>query len=108
MNECPHCGRSDKNLIDAINDESCHNDNNQVNAVGFKEVMERITKEWHGEFERDSTFKGIKDFMICPKYMGANFELADIRISHHNLFLKEELEAQKKSGNIIVLYPNGD
>lgn len=94
---CSHCGRSDHDLKDAIEQASMVNcDDNELYADGLDGVVKFLNEKWGVEDERDNVVKELKS---VPKDMHVIY----FRISMHNVMLNDLIEniEKSKSGQII-------
>ena len=93
--KCPHCGRSDVDIIDMI-ENSRYDDDTQIEAVGKDNVLKNIVDNWSDETCKDLT-KKINDFKGDQLYL--------VSISNHNQTLLDLIRTNK---NITVLYGYGE
>lgn len=89
---CPHCGRSDVDIIKLI-ENSNNNDDTYVSTKGYKEVLNDL-KSWFLEEEDD-----IKKEMKQLK--SKDMEFAILFVSYHDEVTQELLENSK---SIKILY----
>jgi len=88
-NKCPHCGRSDVDILDLVRRSSYYD--NEVTAEGKEEVIKHLS-EW---YESDKYIKKIKDFDDKDK------QIAMIEISYHDDVLNNLIT---ESNNIEILF----
>jgi len=92
--KCSHCGRSDIDIIDMINNSEW-DDETSIEAVGKDNVIKKITDWWDDETLKELTTK-IKEYKGDRLYL--------INVSNHNQTLLELIKINK---NITVLYGDG-
>ena len=93
---CPHCGRSDFNILDRIRelgDGEC--DDTRILAEGADEVIDFY--DWGSDKETREVEGLIKE------YAAKGFQIAYIDISYHDHSLNEEYRALKKSGKLVEI-----
>jgi hypothetical protein len=99
-NTCPHCGRSDPNLLDTIASASNLSEDTYLHVVGLDRILDHfLNKEgFMGPFEKEIIAK-IKNTEIK-----SNEEIAYISISYHDDTIKQIFANLVSSGNAKVIW----
>jgi len=95
---CPHCGRSDPSILDAINQQENYSDETCVDGMGIDAVLEFADQL--SEYGENTETERIKKEVA--KY-DDEWELAIISISYHDPLIKIMLQNAEKAGTIKVL-----
>ena len=95
-NKCEHCGRSDIDIIDMINNMSGGYEETEIEAVGKDNVLKHAADWWC-----DDIFKQLKQKI--QDYKGDRIYL--ISISNHNQILLDLIQTNK---NVTILYGEGE
>ena len=99
---CSHCGRADPNIIKLIETISNYgsSDRTGIEAIGYNDVKQFISSSFDQESkETIKIFKGIEKYKVKE-----GWNIAAIKISHHDDELKTIFDNGIVSGNIDVLY----
>jgi len=94
INKCPHCGRSDMNILQLIEKASYYNSDNNVVAEGKDDIIKELAS-WYDD---DKSIEKIK------KYDDTDKTLALVEVSYHDDVLNDLIH---NSGNIEILHECG-
>jgi len=96
---CPHCGRSNPDILALIETASCESEDNDVNAIGYDDVMKSFKENtWRSEEEIKKLISKIEEYESNPKY-----KMASINISYHNEALNTILNTMVKNKEVIIV-----
>jgi hypothetical protein len=91
---CPHCGRSDDNIIERLRKlGEC--EDSQLRACGKTNVLDYA--DW---LDREE-FREVRD--AVETYSAKGFEIAYIEIGNHDESLNDEYRAQVNSGKLVEI-----
>ena len=105
---CPHCHRSDINLIDLIS-ESRGYDETSLEREGIDKVLkhkEEILKEYEYD-EYESKTKVLILSKELEKYKGKEWSVAEISVSNHDTAIHEIMEQLKSLGSLVEIESEG-
>ena len=94
--KCEHCGRSDVDIIDMINNMSDGYEETEVEAVGKDNILKHIA-EWWSDDTLAKLKQKIQDFKGDRMYL--------ISVSNHNKILLDLIQTNK---NINIIYGEGE
>ena len=93
--KCKYCGRSDPDILEAIEKVSISNNyETEIDAQGKEEVIRYINENWSSEDNNLSLIKKIKSIT-------SDCKVALVSISYHDQVINEMLSNSK---NINILY----
>ena len=96
---CPHCGRSDETLLEAVERCGERNDDNCVNGVGAEHILYEINRsERNGYHVSDSFKKKIKSYKNKRAWT-----VVDVSVSYHCQELNDKIKRMVKDGNAIMI-----
>jgi hypothetical protein len=110
INICPHCNRSDPNIIDLIENykHDYDGDNTHVNATTWHRIIEyKQDHNWAYAIDKKYAEEQKKEFLAkLDPYMSDKWTIASIDISYHDEITNKILENGIKSGNIVIIEKN--
>ena len=101
MNECPHCHRHDKNILDLILGKTDKWSDTKLRGRG-KDGTIAALKNW--SCIEDQEFKLLKKKIEDADERGMDVGFIDI--SNHDESLNDEFRSQEKSGTLKILLDN--
>jgi len=110
--KCPHCGRKDPDICDAIRSASDHCGDTRCGPIGFDDVIQYIYDSWGIDttitgFENDPNYDDVKDDIgkITEYHKKHPDEvIAHIEISYHDDVLQSILDNAK---NVTIILNRG-
>ena len=97
--KCAHCGRSDPDLLELIDQRCGYSCDNEVDSTDFESIKEEVNRQWSEYNEKEKILKEVKEYSEKE-----GWQIASISISYHDEFLKEIVENMKAAGNLIEFY----
>jgi len=101
-NECPCCGRSDPNILDAIRNGERSFSDTCIESTGRNGVLAYADKI--GEWDQAEAQEIRKE---VAQYDDAEWELAVFDLSYHDETLKEIIKNAETACTMIVLHKGG-
>ena len=99
INECPHCGRSDPNILDAIRQKSNSWGDTELEGVGLDAILEYADEV--GKYNHMQAEKIKKSISV---FDNDEWELAAFSISYHDEVLNAIFKNAKAAGTIVSIY----
>ena len=93
---CPHCGRRDPNILNAIESSNDYSNDNNVGAKG-EGVIEEIKGSYYPK-QKTPLINQVANFLKD------GYTVASISISYHNDLLNNLLNNMQKSGSVVIIY----
>lgn len=92
---CPTCKHKTPDMLDIIEQSHNNNDDNSVYAVGYKEVLEYISRNWGYDESPSATSNRLTEKMLPYK----DDNIAVVSISYHDQVLNDMI----KSGAVEIV-----
>jgi|ETNvirnome_2_300_1030623.scaffolds.fasta_scaffold02258_5 hypothetical protein len=101
---CPHCGRSDPNILKAIERKACYGGETELEGVGIDAVLEYSDQICeYGDYNNDKADR-IREKAAT---YGNDWELAVFYVSYHDEFINQMIKEMKAAGTIEILDEEG-
>ena len=98
INKCPHCGRSDPNLLETISASTSYDEDTHIYAVGLKKVIEALGSCYRKDLINQT--KSLNDT--------ETEDIAYISISYHDDVIKNILDNLVASGNARIIWSENE
>ena len=98
---CPHCGRSDPNILKAIEDKAQYGGETELDGVGIDAVLEHADEISHYDKEEADRIR-----KKAATY-GNDWEFAVFYVSYHDKVISQMIEDMKSAGTIEFLDKEG-